>query len=120
MSKYKNAATFRAALEDRISNHSKKSGKDIPRLRRDVAFDRLLVRLFKMPSPPWALKGGYAMQLRIESARTTKDVDLALKEAALSVRSFWRRAWRIISRDLRFVRMAHNLLQIYAAENSSF
>ena len=83
MSKYKNATTFRAALEDRIKNHSKKTGKDIPRLRRDVAFDRLLIRLFKMSSPPWALKGGYAMQLRMESARTTKDVDLALKEAAL-------------------------------------
>ena len=83
MKKYSNAESLRKALEDRISNISKKQGFDIQRLRRDVAFDRLLVRLFQMPSPPWALKGGYAMQLRTESARTTKDIDLALKEANL-------------------------------------
>jgi hypothetical protein len=83
MKKYDNPESFRKALEDRISNIAKKEEVDIQRLRRDVAFDRLLVRLFKMPSPPWALKGGYAMQLRTESARSTKDIDLALKEAKL-------------------------------------
>ncbi len=83
MKKYKNATTLRAALEDRISQKSKKTGRDIPRLRRDVAFDRLLVRLFSIPSTPWALKGGYAMQLRIDSARTTKDIDLAVKDTTL-------------------------------------
>ena len=81
--KYKNATTFRNALEGRISNHAKKTGLDIQRLRRDVAFDRLIVRLFAMPSPPWALKGGYAMQLRTESARATKDVDLAVRDAGI-------------------------------------
>lgn len=83
MSKYKNAKAFREALEIRIKSHSKRTGQDIQRLRRDVAFDRFLVRLFRMASPPWTLKGGYAMQLRMESARTTRDVDLALKETAL-------------------------------------
>lgn len=83
MKQYTDAESLRQALEARISNISKKEGIDVQRLRRDVAFDRLLVRLFQMSSPPWALKGGYAMQLRTESARTTKDVDLALKEAKL-------------------------------------
>lgn len=81
MNPYKTADSFRRALEDRISEQAKTTGVDIQRLRRDVAFDRLLVRLFAMPSPPWALKGGYAMQLRTESARTTKDVDLAMRDA---------------------------------------
>lgn len=81
--KYKNASEFRQALEDKINGKAKKENIDIERLRRDVAFDRFLVRLFKMPTPPWALKGGYAMQLRTENARTTKDVDIALKEAKL-------------------------------------
>lgn len=83
MKKYTNATAFRTAIEDKISAISKKSGLDIQRLRRDVAFDRFLVRLFEMPSAPWALKGGYAMQLRTESARATKDVDLAVRDAAL-------------------------------------
>src|ERR1700757_2671131 len=29
---------------------------------------------------PWVLKGGYAMELRIRSARTTKDIDLTLHD----------------------------------------
>jgi hypothetical protein len=29
---------------------------------------------------PWVLKGGYAMELRIRSARTTKDIDLTLND----------------------------------------
>jgi hypothetical protein len=80
---YSSANSFRTAIEERISKIAKKDGIDPQRLRRDVAFDRLLVRLFQMPSPIWALKGGYAMQLRTDSARTTKDVDLALKESKL-------------------------------------
>lgn len=81
--KYKNAFEFRQALENKIKDKSKKENIEIDRLRRDVAFDRFLVRIFKMHTPPWALKGGYAMQLRTDNARTTKDVDIALKEARL-------------------------------------
>jgi hypothetical protein len=83
MNKYNSATAFRTAIETRLAKESKKLGVDILRLRRDVAFDRLLVRLFDMPSPPWALKGGYAMQLRIDKARATKDIDLALQETRL-------------------------------------
>jgi hypothetical protein len=48
-----------------------------------VAFDRFLARLFPQESKgtyPWVLKGGYAMELRILSARTTKDIDLTLHD----------------------------------------
>jgi hypothetical protein len=48
-------------------------------MRRQVAFDRLLCRLFANQDAPWVLKGGYAMELRIKSARTTRDIDLALR-----------------------------------------
>jgi hypothetical protein len=47
-------------------------------LRRQVSFDRLLVRLFADKSAPWLLKGGYAMELRLQRARTTKDIDLTV------------------------------------------
>ena len=48
-----------------------------------MAFDRFLARIFsKGPKAtyPWVLKGGYAMELRMHSARTTKDIDLTLHE----------------------------------------
>jgi Nucleotidyl transferase AbiEii toxin, Type IV TA system len=54
----------------------------LPGLRRQVAFDRLLARLFQAPRPsalPWVRKGGYAMELRIKAARTTKDIDLTMR-----------------------------------------
>lgn len=54
----------------------------MPGLRRQVAFDRLLARLFQAPRPsalPWVRKGGYAMELRIKAARTTKDIDLTMR-----------------------------------------
>jgi predicted nucleotidyltransferase component of viral defense system len=56
---------------------------DLQRLRRQVAFDRFLARMFSRgpkASYPWVLKGGYAMELRIHSARTTKDIDLTLHD----------------------------------------
>ena len=81
--KYETPKAFRTALEDRLSRIAKSEGTDILRLRRQVAFDRLLERIFSNPSSPWVLKGGYAMQLRIDSARATKDVDLAMREAKL-------------------------------------
>lgn len=76
---YASANAFRAALEDRIKNISKKQGTDIQRLRRQVAFDRLLCRLFKKNPGDLFLKGGYSMELRVHMARTTKDIDLVLK-----------------------------------------
>ena len=48
-----------------------------------MAFDRFLARMFsKGPKAtyPWVLKGGYAMELRMHSARTTKDIDLTLHD----------------------------------------
>ena len=53
-------------------------GVDLQRLRRQVSFDRLLARLFSEQNTPWLLKGGYAMELRLRTARTTKDIDLSL------------------------------------------
>jgi hypothetical protein len=69
---------------------SAKAGEDIQRLRRQAAFDRLLCRLFQNEDPPWLLKGGYAMELRIRAARTTRDIDLALRKSAATPK-----AWNI-------------------------
>jgi hypothetical protein len=80
---YKTAGAFRAALEARLQTRAGDEKTDLHQLRRQVAFDRLLARLFsKGPKAnyPWVLKGGYAMELRIRSARTTKDIDLTLHD----------------------------------------
>lgn len=52
---------------------------DLNRLRRQVAFDRLLARLFLEESPPCILKGGYALELRFKAARSTVDIDLTVE-----------------------------------------
>jgi hypothetical protein len=75
---YATATAFRRALEDRLAAVTKAEGVDLQRIRRHVAFDRLLCRLFAVGNPPWVLKGGYALELKLSTARTTKDIDLGL------------------------------------------
>ena len=77
--KYVNAAAFRMALETRLKNKANTQDVDVQRLRKQVAFDRLLCRLFQKSNVLWILKGGYAMELRMEVARTTRDIDLSLQ-----------------------------------------
>ncbi len=77
MNRYETPVALRRALEDRIIALATKTGDEIQRLRRQAAFDRLLCRLFQHEKSPWLLKGGYAMELRIRAARTTRDIDLA-------------------------------------------
>ena len=84
---YATAGAFRRALEERLKRTAQADQIDINRLRRQVAFDRLLARLFQESSVPWVLKGGYALELRFKAARSTVDIDLALQEVAATSRS---------------------------------
>lgn len=81
MNHYKTATALRRALEDRLMTLASKEAGEIQRYRRQAAFDRLLCRLFQDANSPWLLKGGYAMELRIRTARTTRDIDLALRQS---------------------------------------
>lgn len=83
---YATANAFKTALEERLKNHSRKAGIELQRLRRQVAFDRLLSRLFRYFPKDLLLKGGYAMELRIEHARATKDIDLVIKAARIETK----------------------------------
>jgi len=70
---------MRTALEERLNRASRTNNQDILRLRRQVAFDRFLARIFaSRESGQFVLKGGYAMELRLHSARTTKDIDISI------------------------------------------
>ena len=79
--KYASGIALRTALEERIKRASREEGIDLQRLRRQVAFDRFLARLFRSPNKNWVLKGGYAMELRFQTARTTKDLDFTVRRA---------------------------------------
>jgi hypothetical protein len=82
---YRTARAFRMALEDRINRQAREQHIDHRRLRNQVAFDRLLARLFEeqQGDPPWVLKGGYAFELRLGGkARATLDLDLSIPTPA--------------------------------------
>lgn len=77
---FKSATDFRRSIEAKLANIAKQSGQDLQRLRRKLAFDRLLTRIFKNQRHCFLLKGGYAMELRFAQARATKDIDLTCLE----------------------------------------
>lgn len=76
---YSSAKAFRQALEMRLSQLARLERGDVQKLRRQVAFDRLLARLFALGESRWILKGGYAMELWLQKARATRDIDLTLR-----------------------------------------
>lgn len=73
---FKSALDFRKSLEARLQALAIKTKEDLQRLRRKVAFDRFLARIFSQGQTGFFLKGGYAMELRIAHARATRDIDL--------------------------------------------
>jgi len=65
------------ALEQRLKDRAAGDGARLARDRKRVAFDRLLARLLMVARGEWLLKGGFALDLRLQSrARSTKDVDI--------------------------------------------
>lgn len=75
--KYQTPGAFRQALESRLLARSHATGVSLARLRKLVAFDRLLARLVAVAPDRWILKGGVALDLRLrDRARATMDMDL--------------------------------------------
>lgn len=80
--KYANGADFRRALESRLRTLSQRDNAPLVRLRKLIAFDRLLARLLHAEPEAWVLKGGLALQLRLgQRARTTKDMDVMWRQS---------------------------------------
>ncbi|MFF0478988.1 nucleotidyl transferase AbiEii/AbiGii toxin family protein [Streptomyces sp. NPDC004284] len=78
--RYGDAAALRRALEARLKQDADQSGSDLARRRRLVVFDRMAARLAEDTAGGWVLKGGAVMEFRLTGrARTTKDLDLALR-----------------------------------------
>ncbi len=94
--KYSTAAAFKQALEQRLRTASD-SGPDFSRRRQLVVFDRFLARVVLDFGDAVTLKGGLAVELQLERARTTKDVDLRVIGAP---DAFLDRLRAAINRDL--------------------
>jgi len=93
---YRTAAAFKQALEQRLRTASD-SGIDFARRRQLVVFDRFLARMALELGDAVTLKGGLALELRVERARTTKDVDLRVMGPPADILDRLRKAAR---RDL--------------------
>lgn len=76
---FSSPASFRQSLEQRLQKVATETGVDLQRIRRKVAFERFLARLFAVEPYPWVLKGGYTLEVRFEISRATKDLDLGTR-----------------------------------------
>jgi hypothetical protein len=74
---YSSPQAFKEAVEQRLRTASK-NGVDFARRRQLLVFDRFLARLVAVLRDAVLLKGGLVLELRLDRARTTKDIDLRL------------------------------------------
>ncbi|MEN3279202.1 MAG: hypothetical protein V7607_342 [Solirubrobacteraceae bacterium] len=72
---YGSPAAFRRALTDRLKNVAKESRWTLPQLQRQMAYDRLLERLY-LVDEGWIVKGATALLARDIGVRATIDIDV--------------------------------------------
>ncbi len=72
---YESPAAFKQALEHRLKAATP-TGIPVARTRQLAVFDRFLARIAVVFGDAATLKGGMALELRLERARTTNDIDL--------------------------------------------
>lgn len=77
--KYESPMAFKQALEHRLRSSSE-GGVDFARRRQLLVFDRFLGRVVQVLGDAAILKGGLVLELRLERARTTRDIDLSLAD----------------------------------------
>lgn len=76
---YARPLAFKEALEARLRERAALEGRAINRVRQLLVMERYLARVFACMDSA-VLKGGIVMELRLDRARATKDVDLRLVE----------------------------------------
>jgi Nucleotidyl transferase AbiEii toxin, Type IV TA system len=72
---YQTPAAFRRALTDRLKGLTKKSRWTLSQLQRQIAYDRLLERLYTVDEA-WVVKGATALMARDIGVRGTIDVEI--------------------------------------------
>ena len=74
--RYATVAAFEAALKTRLAARVTEH-RTFQDLRKQLAFDRVLARLSHVAPDAWLLKGGVALEYRLERARATIDIDIS-------------------------------------------
>ncbi len=69
-------------IADRAEREQQRNGLT-QRLRRELAFQRLLARIFGQQPDAWLLKGGIALQQRLDPSRASNDIDIARIDPAI-------------------------------------
>jgi hypothetical protein len=92
---YATPAAFKRALEDRLRDEALQTRTSLVRLRQLFVFDRLLGRIDREFSNAAIAKGGVVLELRLERARTTRDLDLRLAGSTAEVLPRLQRAGRL-------------------------
>lgn len=93
---YKTPAAFRRALTDKLRQLAETSRWDLPQLQRQMAYDRLLERLY-MVDDGWIVKGAVALLARDIGVRASKDIDLYHEGGRVEIEAELREA---ASRDI--------------------
>lgn len=74
--RFQTADDFRRSLDQRIITAAHETGLAHDRLRKDVAFQRLVARFVATGDHRWTVKGGVGILWRVDrEARATRDVD---------------------------------------------
>ena len=95
---YSSPQAFKEALEQRLRSASK-NGVDFARRRQLLVFDRFLARIVAVLQDTVLLKGGLVLELRLDRARTTKDIDLRLMGSPETVLADLQKAGRQVLGD---------------------
>jgi hypothetical protein len=95
---YSSPQAFKEAVEQRLRSASK-NGVDFARRRQLLVFDRFLARVVAVLRDAVLLKGGLVLELRLDRARTTKDIDLRLIGSPETVRADLQKAGRQVLGD---------------------
>lgn len=80
---YASPEAFRQAVERRIRTVA--GGQGMMRFRQVLVYDRFLARVFERFGERAIVKGGVVLELRLERARTTRDVDIRMSGPVTSL-----------------------------------
>lgn len=92
MTRYRTPAAFRAALDARMRREAHATGRQIERVIRVYLMHRFIARILGELGDAVTVKGGIALELRLERARSTKDIDVRLNAGIADVLGRMQRA----------------------------
>lgn len=75
---YKTPGAFKSALAERLRSRAKADGIPTDRARSLAVMERFLARVVAVFPVTTVLEGGLALELRLDRARSIKDIDLRL------------------------------------------